>query len=69
MSKVSIIFSHPHTALRDSGGFKMGELIKEVNFDVYSYRREGYGLLLRFEPCGAEYTYPWHTIDRLKIED
>lgn len=67
MSTVEIIFGQPHKALRDSGGFTKGQEIKEVKFDVFCYCKEPQGLFIAFEQDGAEYFYPWHTIERLKI--
>lgn len=69
MSQVEIIFAEPHKSLRDSHGFKEGQEIKEVSFNVWSYRREVFGLVLTFDADGPQYTYPWHTIARLKITD
>ena len=66
MQTVEIIFSQKHTALRDSGGFTKGQEIKEVKFEVTKLLKEPQGLSIQFDPQGALYFYPWHTIDRLK---
>lgn len=69
MTTVHIIFAQPHHALRDTHGFKEGQEIKEVTFNVVGYQRLTTGVELNFDGGNTTYFYPWHTIARLKVTE
>lgn len=42
---------------------------KEVEFyNVFYVEEKAHGLCIRFEDHGALYTYPWHTLARVKVQ-
>lgn len=61
---VHIIFAQEVQPLNGTSG----ERFKDVTFhDVYAAHREPAGLVIQFEPTGAHYVYPWHTLARIKF--
>lgn len=69
MVTVHIIFAKSHHALRDTHGFKEGQEIKEVTFEVNSINHKLSGLEVNFDGGSTTYFYPWHTIARLKVTE
>lgn len=63
--EINIIFVNEITPRDDS--YNEGKPFREVTFTSYiGYRKEQYGLVVFF-PNDKSYTYPWHTIARLRI--
>lgn len=64
MIKVHLLFTEMHHNL------KTGEKFDEVEFEGVQHvnRSQGGACTIRFED-GSEYSYPWHTLKRVRVTE